>query len=1433
MNKFSVLISVISLFLLVFVTFSYPNIDNFNIEPLYIENGEPFRYPIWAIDQDSRGFMWFGTMNGAARYNGYEIKMFSYDPNDSNSISGNIVYAIEEDQCGHIWIGTNNGLNEFIPETEKFIHYKHDLKDSLSLGGNIIKSIRIDSRQILWIGTEGGGLNRFIRDTGTFKRYQFDENQPTGLSNSAVTAIYEDQSHNLWIGTQNGLNLWRWEDIEKQQPLFRYFTHDPNQSNTLSGNHITSIYEDEKGTFWIGTYYTGFNKLTFPLNGDFRKHHIKRYLHDPDYPVGLGHNHAWAGVVEFNNYIWIGTIDGGLNCFDPETETFIQIRPDNYLHNTTFENSITSLYKDSCGILWIGTANNGVLLLLGKSKGFRNHLIQTNIVGQTKDVSIHKILHDKAGNYWLGSRYCGLYKYECVNNSLIRYLNPNVHDDENTVFDILDYNDKQLLCGTFGEGVWIFDKKDKRFYPHPINRTANGKYSKECIVNFHLDRLGYFWLKTWGNGLLQFNQNWECAAHYTSDTSDSTSINCNIVVGSYEDSSDNLWISTFGGGLYKANATQRKNQGMFSKLAFKRYQVDTEDSSSLSSNVVMVTYEDSKGFLWVLTEGGGINRYDYQTDSFKRYTTELGLADNRACAIAEDKHGNFWISTLNGLSHFNPQTEIFTNYTTYDGLLSNVFNRGTVYQSENGEIFFGCLNGFISFYPDEIKCHEIHPPIVLTGFNLFGAPAKLDTTITTKKIILLDYTQKIFSFEFAALNYINPKKNRYAYKLEGFHDDWIYIGNYRHAHFTNLSYGEYNFRVKAANHNGIWDEKGISVRLIILPPWWRTRWAYTCYTFIGLGLLLIIWQIQIRRMMIKNELNMQRIEANKLQEIDRIKSRFFANISHEFRTPLTLILGPLEQMLEDKFKGDPKDQYRMMIRHGQHLLRLINQLLDVAKLEAGRMSLQINEDNMLRLIKGIVLSFSSLAQRKGVELKFKAHEETIIAYLDREKLEKIITNLLSNAFKFTPKGGNVSVAVSVIQGNIHLNRPSKGVIKKSTLEPDIKKSSLERGQRGAFPSTRYIQITVRDTGIGIAADRLEKIFDRFYQIDDSVKREQEGAGIGLSLTKELVELHHGEISVESEPGQGTSFTVLLPLGKAHLKESEIIEANEDFSALPQSTSLKQIDTTVETYRSVVSDASTHEETAVADQQTLPIILIVEDNQDVINYIRDYLKPRYRIIEAFDGEDGLVKAIESLPDLIISDVMMPNMDGFEFCKKIKTDERTSYIPVILLTARAGEESKIAGLETGADDYITKPFKVRELQVRVKNLIRQRQKLRERFSRDITLHPQDIAVTSADERFLKRVMAVVEQHIADSGFDIQTMAREVGLSRMQLHRKLCALTDQSPSEFIRVMRLKRAAQLLEQKAGNVTEIAYEVGFNNIAYFAKRFRELYGLSPSEYTH
>jgi signal transduction histidine kinase/ligand-binding sensor domain-containing protein/DNA-binding response OmpR family regulator len=1353
-------------------------------------------------------------------------------------LSNSIIYDILQDSQGFMWFGTEDGLNKY--DGYKYTIYRHDPDDIFSLSHSYIRSIyesHHGGKSVLWFGTWGGGLNKFDRDKEQFTHYQFDSKNPKSLSSNYVVSIFEDRSGQLWIASSQGLNRFNRETEE----FTRYM---PDSEYALNPdlhdlNYISGMTEYQPGVLWIGTFNGGLYTLELET-GQFTIH-----PNDPKNPNSLSDNKINYIYQDHSGVLWIGTDYGGLNRFDLETEEFTQYLHDPNDRHSVSDNSIVKIHEDKRGILWIGTTEGGLNKFNRETEQFTRYMHDADNPNSLSNDVVWSIYKDKSDVLWVGT-WAGLDKLDRAKQQFIHYMhipgNPNSLSN-NAVWPIYESSlggRDVLWIGTWNGGLNKLDRRTEQFtsYLHdPINKNS---LSNNTITTIRESRYGgenVLWIGTL-RGLNKFNTATKQYKRYLHDSSDPQSISANVIrsmIKSQHGGKEVLWIGTHDGGLnkfdpqteqftrigsfYQVMAMYEDQSegvlwvGSFEGLTrldldseqFTHYRHDPDDPKSIGHDEVISIFEDQGGVLWIGTIAG-LNRFDRAKGQFTRYTEKDGLPNNVINGILQDKYGKLWISTNQGLSKFDTEAITFRNYDFYDGLQSSEFHHGVYWKCTDGQMFFGGTNGFNAFYPDSIEDNTHIPQVVITDFQIFNKSVNIkngDTAdnknlytipkhIAALEEIELSYRESVFSFEFAALDYRSPERNQYAYMMDGFDEEWYYTDAKRRlATYTNLDPGKYVFRVKGSNNDGIWNEAGTSIRITITPPLWKTGWAYAIYILLLGASVQSVWRFQVSRLKLRHELEMEHFEADKLREIDEVKSRFFANISHEFRTPLTLIQGPLKQLLSDEFQGQPKKLYRMMLRNSRRLLELINQLLDLSKLESGRMILQARSENIIKIMRGLVLSFTSLAERKKIDLAIEASAESIIGYIDRDKTEKIITNLLSNAFKFTPEGGKISVSV------------------KETIPYPMKASNSG------------VSITISDTGPGIPPDRLERIFDRFYQVDDSVTRKREGTGIGLALSKELVELHYGQIQVASEVGQGTTFTVKLPLGKQHLKPEEIVEASSEKLASPGiPISLTEV------------EATSQSETIPSSKKSLPMILIVEDNADVRSYIRSYLDVDYRNIEARNGEEGLQITIGKVPDLIISDIMMPKMDGIELCRRIKTDERTSHIPVILLTAKADVEAKIEGLETGADDYITKPFDARELQVRVRNLIEQRKRLRERFHRNATLKPKDITVTSMDERFLQRALEAIEMHMSDGEFDVAEFCRAVGMSRMNLHRKLRAITGQSTSEFIRILRLNRAAQLLTQKFGNVTEVAYEVGFSNPSYFTECFKKQFGQLPSRYS-
>jgi signal transduction histidine kinase/ligand-binding sensor domain-containing protein/DNA-binding response OmpR family regulator len=1379
---------------LVIISFSQKVYSQFNppaFENITIEDGLP-ENSITCILQDYLGYLWFGTQNGLAKYDGYSIKVFQLEEDNRTRLSEKGIVTIYEDKNKTLWVGTmNSGLFKLNRTNETFISYRYNPGDTNSINSDQTYSIYEDKNGKFWVGTSEG-LNLFDRDNEVFTRYYFKDEDSKLHSRSTsnqysfcINAITEEPSSgDLLIGTERD-GLWRFNPGEKKFSKYK-FNNNKNYDKKIGS--IQSFYKSRDGKIWMAS-----NNAISSL--DTQKKTFKSYIEFPilaiqSYKKAKGF-HYGSVIEDKDGLIWSGFLAGeqGLFCLNPRAENFQQYNLFPEKPKYDYANNIWSLYEDRSGIIWIGTWTTGLMKLDKRKNQFQVLKSDPNNSSNTLSNSqVYSVTFDPKGFIWFCT-HGALDRYDIKTGTYKHYL---MNEKCITQYAYTAIQDKSgyLWLGTAGCGLIRFDPitGSNRFYFDNPNDSTN-LVNKQIITMFQ-DHFGLLWIGTYGFGLYKYDIANNKLTQFKIDLNNP---NCDMVFAIFEDSFGTLWVGTNLGGLYK-------------------YDRKTEKFLYSALNLIGPIYEDKEGNFWVADYFTGLNLYDREKGAvIASYGQEEGLASNSIIGILEDDQNNLWIATAFGLSKFNIKTRTFRNYYKEDGLPDNEFTIGN--QGPDGKMYFNTNGGLIVFHPDSIKDDPTPPQVVLSGISLFNRPGEklnYEGFISELKEITLPYDQNDLRFDYVGLHYSVPSRNKYKYILENFDDDWVDAGNQRYATYTNLDPGEYVFRATASNKDGVWNQTGISITLIITPPWWQTTWAYLFYILSTVGIIYFIWKAQLKRLRIKHEYEMSIFEAQKLHEVDELKSRFFTNISHEFRTPLTLILGPVKQVIERIKDEKTKDDLSIVHRNANKLLELVNQLLDISKLESGNMKLQTTPQNFIPLLKALVLSFTSYAERKRITLKFNTTENEIIVYLDKDKVEKVITNILSNAFKFTPKGGRIEVTVtrslssSVGHSHSELDSESPNEMKK------LKRVQLDN----------YVEISISDTGIGIPKEKMSKIFDRFYQVDGSHTREQEGTGIGLSLTKELVELHRGKIEVESEEGKGTTVTISIPLGKEYLKPEEICESDKN-------------EVSSETKETIYFEETKSEkfDLNLITQIEKPILLIVEDNSDVRNYIKDNLIKDYRILEAVDGEDGWNKSIEQIPDLIVSDVMMPKMDGFELCKKLKTDGRTSHIPVILLTAKAAKQDKIEGYDIGADEYIMKPFEPDELRVRIKNLIEQRKRLHEHFQKKGILDLDQSKFTSFDKKFLQKAFDIITQKISDSSFTVEAFADNLAVSRSLLHKKIVALTGEAPRDLIRRIRLKKAAELIEKKFGNLSEIALEVGFDNPAYFSECFKKQFGISPSQY--
>jgi signal transduction histidine kinase/DNA-binding response OmpR family regulator/ligand-binding sensor domain-containing protein len=1162
---------------------------------------------------------------------------------------------------------------------------------------------------------------KFDINEKTFSKYKFNNESVSVKKIGMIQSFCKARDGTIWMISDYSIS-----SLEPKKGTFKSYTDYPIIADAEAGSIEGSVIEDKDGMIWFGLY--GGETGLFCLNPKTKS--LQNYNLSPEKPGQANLNNIYSIYEDRSGIIWIGTWGTGVKKLDKRKNQFQVLRSDpNKSSNSLSHSLVYSATYDPRGFLWFCT-KKGLEKYDIENRTYRHYLTNEECIKGASNFNFFHTasfgIQDKSGYLWLGTANCGLLK---------------------------------------------FDPKDATycFYGNDPKESINlvGKRTWGSIIQ---DHLGYIWVGTYSSGVFKLDIANNKLTNYKNEPNDSSTLSSDNIGAIFEDSFGTIWVGTNTGGLNKFDRETEK---------FIHYGFFSND----------VLYEDKQKNFWVTDYLSGLILFDREKGKvIASYGKKDGLSANYILGILEDDHNNLWICTSNGLSKFNIGTKTIRNYYMEDGFSDNWFGWGQFgCKDSDGRMYFNNRDGEIAFHPDNIKDDTIPPQVVLSGISLFdrrGEKLSYEGFISELKEITLPFDQNDLRFDFVGLHFSSPERNRYKYILENFNKDWVNAGTQRNATYTNLDPGEYVFRVTASNKDGVWNQTGISITLIITPPWWATTWAYIFYILILGSILYFTWKLQVNRIKVKHEYEMSRFESQKLHEVDELKSRFFTNISHEFRTPLTLILGPVKQVIERTKEEKTRDDLKVVHKSANRLLGLVNQLLDISKLESGNMKLQTVPQNIIPLVKALVLSFTSYAERKRITLKFNSEEDEIIVYLDRDKVEKIITNILSNAFKFTPEGGQIEVNV---------NREDK-----------------------------YVNVIVSDTGIGIPKEKMSKIFDRFYQVDASHTREQEGTGIGLSLTKELVELHRGKIEVESAEGKGTTVTISLPLGKEHLKPEEISESQKDEEKV----------SFIPTESLFFDETSTEKlDLDLIRETEKPLLLIVEDNSDVRKYIRDNLIKDYRILEAIDGEDGWNKSVEQIPDLIVSDVMMPKMDGFQLCKKIKTDERTSHIPVILLTAKAAKQDKIEGYEIGADDYIMKPFQPDELRARIRNLIEQRKRLHEHFQKQGVFEFNQKRITSVDKKFLQRTFDKITDHISDSSFSVDLLVEDLAISRSVLHRKILSLTGETPGELIRRIRLNKAADLIKQRFGNLSEIALEVGFNNPAYFSESFKKQYGVTPSQY--
>jgi len=1313
-----------------------------------------------SIVKDRLGFMWFATDDGLNKFDGLSFTVYSHNVLDSTSISTNQIQVVYEDPGGNLWVGTSRGLSLYDRRKDCFYNY------NISYGAAIL-SICSDNAGRLWIGSYAG-LILYDPVSRHAKHYFTDSTRPGGLLSNTITCVFRDSRGRLWAGSNTGLYLY-----QPGTDNFRRYSNVPADPGSISDNVIKAIAEDGDGHLWFGTLGGGLNLLQEDGMSFQRFKNSRTDIHS------LSSNRIYKVVPDGAGKLWIGT-EEGLNIFDPGTGK-VQLVTGNDRNKYSMKGrSVCSIFIDPQGIYWIGTAQGGVNKY-DKNLGFFN-LVQYNPF-DPRGLSSPKVTsfaEGDNGDIYVGTDGAGLNLFHRKTGLIEHLVIDESRKGSGLAVLALERADNELWIATFQHGVYVLDTRTGRVR-HFTKGDRPQDLPQDDIFCIKRDREGNTWLGSNGKGICMYDPKSGIFRRFgpvVIDGRQSRLLSNGFIRAIEEDNAGNIVIGTVGMGVAVYNPVAHTCRLL------------NRGSTRLPLDEAISLHVDRKGIIWAGTPSGGLCRLDMTAAKFANYSEQQGLANPVIYKILEDEAGKLWVSTNKGISCFDPERPVFKNYTSENGLQKSSFNLGSGVKVSSGELFFGGIEGFNYFLPSSLIDNKNIPVIVFTDLKIGGQSvipgkdAAIEEPIAVAGEVRLDYKQN-FSVDFVALDYTTPVEDRFMYKLNGFDRSWNQLGVSRTAVFTNLYPGNYTLEVRARNSNGAWITASATLKIYVKPPIWLTGYAYAAYILlIGLLLLGIRYRgirrfknkiaLEQERLRMKQMIEQERMEAERLHEFDQLKIRFLTNLSHEFRTPISLIMGPIEKLQEKEADPDKQGQLTMVKRNARRLLNLVNQLLDFRKLEEHELRLNCTEGDIVSFIKETAESFRDIAERKQIRFTLKTEPDSFYTAFDRDKIERVLFNLLGNAFKFTGKEGRVSLEI-----------------------------------KEAHPS-KELMILISDTGIGMSADEQKRIFDRFFQGNVHASVMNQGSGIGLSITKEFVRLHGGTIGVQSESGKGSVFTVGLPLERIppDVHSTVTDENGPEVAGLPAAVKPMLV--------------------PAPDRLT---VLLVEDNEDFRCYMKENLSSFYKIIEAADGKDGWQKALSRHPDVIVSDISMPNMDGIELSRKIKSDKRVSHIPIILLTALTEDAYQLKGLETGASDYLTKPFSFEILNIKIRNLVLLNQRLRETYTRRLDIATPVTELQSDDEKLILTITQYIEENLDSPDLSVEELCKHVYMSHASLYRKVLARTGETPVEFIRSVRLNKAADLLERSDMKIAEIGYAVGFTTPNYFTRAFKVKFNLSPSEY--
>lgn len=1361
------------LFFIVNSLFSQNTFENYRFR---LVESETSKSGIYTIAQDRFGVMWMGTNGGGLyKYDGINYVSYEQDSKHSNSINSNLIYIIYVDSKNRLWVGTDEGLclyNRNLDTFENIDLRKKNQKETVIS----VKSIIEDNNGNIFLGTFNNGLLKLNVKSREITSLKLDT---PNTANYLINSLVKDKKGTIYLGTNSGLKV-----VDSVKNEVKKVIIDTDNS-LLSGN-IISMFFDSKQKLWIGNGFKGlvkadlYSKVKQAVSYSITKKRImsilapdaetilcatendglisvdnegrvqKKYVNSKYDNRSLGSNSVWSLFLDKENRIWLGYYNKGLGIFDRINSKIrgIESLPGNPQSLQT--NCVTGIAKDHEGQLWISMEGGGVDVYNPQTKNFK-HITKSDsrfYSGLTND-NITKVLIDKKQNIWLSSWNEGIFFLKKGSRNFINYNTKNTPDlASDNIMSISEDSRGVIWIGTFSKGLHYYTPSDGRFH--------------QCKQKIF-----------YANGLVNLDIR-------------------KVLV----DADDDIWIGSTT-GLYKVST---KDFVSFSVTSM-RDKMSKKLKNHKSIHTINTLYQAKNKEIWIGTDGAGLFSYNKKTADLKWYSNFKGLYEKSISSIIESNDGNIWLSGKKGISCLDLKSKTTINYSTYDGLLGNDFNNNSVLKDETGILYFGGYEGLNYFNPSNLVKSNKQLPVYFTDLKLFNKSvgpleknSPLIKVIAQTKKILLKHDQSVFTIDFIGINYSFPARNEFAYYLEGFEDSWNYVGSKRSATYTNLAPGKYVFKLKASEKNGVWSQKPLELKIEILPPWWKTSFAYLFYSLLMLAAIYFGNQYYQNRFKQKQMIEFEKKKAVQIEKLNDKKLQFFTNISHEFRTPLTLILNPLADIIKNNtldLPGSVLNKLQTIQKSSDRLSRLINELMDFNQLQFTKMPLKVQLIEIVGFTKEIVSYFDEEAYSRGIQLQFESEQTALKDWVDPKMFEKIIFNVISNAFKVTPDNGRISIKIVVNEKPVHFSLIS-------LVNP---KPSFE--------------VIVEDTGAGLDKKDIKRIFDRFYQVNNLNKAYYGSTGIGLEVVRGFVELHKGIIEVKSKLGVGTTFKLLFPIGKEFFNENEIVLV--EFKKEKKISFRPNIETTPELPQ---EDPEKQDRTYT--------ILIVEDNVELRNYLKNELKKEYKVITAENGQVGLELALEKLPDLILTDVIMPVMSGLELCAAIKTDLKTSHIPLMMLSAKALVKDRLEGIDSGADMYLSKPFDMDILRSSLVQLLKSRQIMFNKLYNGLTPKAKE-KTTTLDNEFIKNVLNYINENISEYDLSVEVLASKVFLSRSQLYRKIKTLTGISVNEFIRNVRLEKAKQLIELGNDNITEISIKVGFNSPSYFTKCYRDKFGFLPT----